>query len=101
MVQALFGLNERYWITEKGAVEVAETFLLSPENWAPGWDAAWERSVPGPRACGEACRSSDSCSTTRSGWSMVMTRSESPVLFQQQVIEWVCELCERDTGLSS
>lgn len=30
MVQALFGLNERYWINEKGAVEEAEAFLRSP-----------------------------------------------------------------------
>lgn len=30
MVQALFGLNKRYWINEKGAVEEAEAFLRSP-----------------------------------------------------------------------
>lgn len=32
---------------------------------------------------------------------MVMTGGESPVLFQQQMIERVRELCERDTRLLS
>ena len=34
MVQALFALNERYLINEKGAVEAADSLPLSPEHFA-------------------------------------------------------------------
>jgi predicted nucleotidyltransferase len=34
LVQALFALNERYYINEKGAIKTIETFPLHPDNFA-------------------------------------------------------------------
>ncbi len=33
LVQVLFALNETFWLNEKGALEIAETFLLKPANF--------------------------------------------------------------------
>jgi hypothetical protein len=47
MVQALFALNERYLINEKGSVEVANSLPLRPANFKETVDSALAR--PGER----------------------------------------------------
>ncbi len=50
LLQALFALNECYWMNEKGAVAIADAFLLAPPWLAARVAAAFGRLAPSPDA---------------------------------------------------
>ncbi len=52
LMQALFALNECYWMNEKGAVALADTFPLAPTRLAERIDEAFERLAPTADALG-------------------------------------------------
>lgn len=42
MCQVLFALNQQYWLNEKGAVALAETFAVRPQRWQARVEQAFQ-----------------------------------------------------------